>query len=204
MTDIRDQPTSPTLLGQLRHNVSDEAWNRFVDRYAGAIFSWASGIGLQDSDAADVTQEVLLKLLNQLRTFQYQADKGSFRGWLKTVTVNAAKDCGRKLTRSQCDSAGLSKVGNTGGFEDLEKRIEQEYKNELLQQARQIVKAKVQPKTWEAFHMTAELQQSASDAARQLGVPLGDIYVAKSRVIKLLRQTIASLSRMDDETGIHL
>ena len=119
-----DLPTSPTLLGRLRGGPTDEAWSEFVDRYAPTVFSWASATGLQESDAADVTQDVLLKLLNQMRIFEYRPSVGSFRGWLKTVTMNAARDLGRKIQRRPAGSAGLSGVHDPEQWPTLRKAPE--------------------------------------------------------------------------------
>src|SRR5262245_5549675 len=81
--------TSLTLLGRLRRNPTDqEAWGAFVQRYGRKLYGWGRQWGLQDADAQDVTQNVLLKLAHHLREFQYRTS-GSFRSWLKTVAYHA-------------------------------------------------------------------------------------------------------------------
>lgn len=189
--------TSPTLLGRLRSGPTDESWSEFVDRYAPTVFSWAWQSGLQESDAADVTQEVLLKLLNQMRTFEYQPSRGSFRGWLKTVTVNAARDFGRKIQRRPSGSAGLSGVQDPRMWDELARRMEEEYQRDLLQQSSLLVQPRVAETTWKAYQMTAIENQPAVDVAKKLGIRIGEVYVAKSRVIKRIREAVAELERID-------
>ena len=78
--------TSTTLLGRLRRDPRDQAaWNEFVARYEPRILDWSRRWGLQESDARDVTQAVLLKLSRSMTTFVYDRSR-SFRGWLKTIT----------------------------------------------------------------------------------------------------------------------
>ena len=192
-----DLATSPTLLGRLRLGADDAVWNEFVDRYAPAVFSWSLQVGLQESDAADVTQEVLLKLLERMKSFEYDPKRGSFRGWLKTVTVNAARDCGRKILRLPGGSAGLSGVGESKVWDELARKMEDEYRRELLDQASEVVRAKVADNTWQAYRLTAVENQPAALVAEQLGVKVSEVYVAKSRVLKQLRDVVAELERID-------
>src|SRR5436190_15592130 len=84
--------TSPTLLGRLGRCPTDQAaWNAFVDRYGPRIYAWCLHWRLQEADAEDVTQNVLLKLARQLTGFAYDPAK-SFRAWLKTLTRHALAD----------------------------------------------------------------------------------------------------------------
>ncbi len=89
-----DLTTSLTLLGRLRQDPKDQtARSEFVARYAPRILHWCRGWGLQESDARDVTQEVLLKLNRLIATFVYDPS-GSFRGWLKTLASPAWHSAG--------------------------------------------------------------------------------------------------------------
>jgi len=84
--------TSPTLLSRVRADPADEAaWSEFVDRYAPHIYAWCRAWRLQETDAQDVTQAVLVKLVRQMRRFDYDPDR-SFRGWLRTLVENAIRD----------------------------------------------------------------------------------------------------------------
>src|ERR1041384_3848949 len=93
--------TRLTLLLQLRQAPSDQAgWEIFVERYGRHIYRWCRQWKLQDADAEDVTQDILLKLTQKLRAFTYDPSRG-FRGWLKTVAYNAWRDFedGRRRAR---------------------------------------------------------------------------------------------------------
>ena len=89
MDDTPSSQTSPTLLGRLRQQPSDQAaWEQFVERYGRLILAWCREAQLQDADIEDITQIVLIKLADKMRTFAYDPSK-SFRGWLRTLTHHA-------------------------------------------------------------------------------------------------------------------
>src|SRR5207302_5740857 len=84
--------TRLTLLTQLRKDPSDQAgWDEFVDRYGRHIYRWCRQWKLQDADAEDVTQDILVKLTQKLGAFAYDPSR-SFRGWLKTVAHHTWRD----------------------------------------------------------------------------------------------------------------
>lgn len=194
-----DLRTSGTLLLRLRQLDDREAWGEFVEQYTPRIFAWCRRYRLQDSDAADVTQEVLGKLVRAIRSFDYDATRGSFRGWLKTVTNNAVRDFLEDLARPGRGS-GDTQVGGMlaalqapDAIQDLTASLEEEAERELLREAESRVQLRVQPNTWEAYRLTALKNVAASDAATELGMPVSEVYVAKSRVLKLLREEVARL-----------
>src|SRR5271154_3817185 len=84
--------THMTLLTRLRQDPSDQAgWDEFVERYGRHIYRWCREWKLQDADAKDVTQTILVKLTQKLRAFVYDPSR-SFRSWLKTVAHHTWRD----------------------------------------------------------------------------------------------------------------
>lgn len=192
--------TSRTLLLRVREAEDREAWVEFVDRYTPKIYNWCRRYHLQESDAADVTQEVLVKLVRAMNSFEYDPQRGSFRGWLKTVTANAVRDLvasWKKAGRGSGDTAigqVLAMVEDEKAVESLRSQIETCHQEELLAQAERLVEPRVQSHTWQAYRLTAIEQRRATEVAETLGVPVSEVYVAKSRVLKMLRQVVQELS----------
>ena len=90
------ESTSESLLIQLQSRETVEsAWNRFVALYTPLIFFWARKCGLQKADAADVVQDVLAIVFQKLPDWKYDRTK-SFRGWLRTITLNRHRELYRK------------------------------------------------------------------------------------------------------------
>jgi RNA polymerase sigma factor (sigma-70 family) len=195
-----DRDTPHSLLLRLSQGPRDErAWNEFVRRYQPCIRAWCCDRGLQQADAEDVTQIVLEQLLTALREFRYDPSR-SFRAWLRTVTVRACarfvlhehRAAGRK------DSASLRLLDEAPARQDLARRLEETFDAEVLEQAMTAVRGAVAAHTWEAFRLTALLHHSGAEAARQLGMPVLHVYVARQRVQMRLRQEVARLQRLGD------
>jgi RNA polymerase sigma-70 factor (ECF subfamily) len=190
--------TSPTLLGRLRQDPNDErAWQAFVARYGPQIYGWCKQWRLQDMDAEDVTQNVLLGLARKLRTFVYDPQR-SFRGWLRTVTQHALSDflAGRgRPDTSSGDTQVLELLKGIEARNDLVARLEEQFDQELLEEASARVRLRVEPHNWEAFRLTAWEGVPAEAAAKQLGLRLTAVFKAKSRVLQLLREEVGRLEQ---------
>jgi RNA polymerase sigma-70 factor (ECF subfamily) len=191
-----DSRTSPTLLGRLRNSPADEAaWVEFVARYGPRVLAWCRHWGLQESDAQDVTQNVLLALAREMRDFEYDP-AGSFRGWLRTVARRAwmrHEEWRRRPGAGTGDSAVWDRIDSEPAGDNLLQQLEEECDRELLEQAMALVKLRVQPKTWEAFRLTALEEVSGDEAARRLDMPIGSVYAAKSNVRRMIQEEMERL-----------
>src|SRR5262245_6083127 len=107
-------PTQPSLLeGMKQSGTRQEAFDRFCRLYRPGLVARGRGWGLQQSDAEDITQVILLRLWESLRDFDYDPDKGSFRGYLTRVVGNAVTDHFRDRQRHPQPQA----VGGTTAHE---------------------------------------------------------------------------------------
>jgi len=187
--------TSLTLLGRLRRNPGDQdAWNAFVDRYGAKVYAWCRRWGLQESDARDVTQNVMMELARQMGAFEYRPG-GSFRGWIKTIAFRAWRDflSSRKRVPTNCSESVLDQLAAPGAEDDLFQRLEEECERETLEVAMRNIRIRVQPHTWKAFVLTAIEGKSGADVAEQLGMQVGAVWVARSKVQKFLKDEVQRL-----------
>jgi RNA polymerase sigma factor (sigma-70 family) len=196
MASDRGSQTSPTLLGRLREGPTDEAaWQVFVERYGPKIYDWCQQWGVRGADAEDVAQNVLMILARKLRTFVYDPSR-TFRGWLRTVTKHALSDFladRARLDQASGDSRILELIKGVEAHEDLVARLEEQFDQELLEEASARVRLRVEPHNWEAFRLTAWEGMSAQATAQQLGIQITAVFKAKSRILQLLREEIAKL-----------
>jgi RNA polymerase sigma factor (sigma-70 family) len=187
--------TRVTLLTQLRHDPSDQAgWDEFVERYGRHIYRWCRQWKLQDADAEDLTQDILMKLAQKLPSFAYDSSR-SFRGWLKTVAHHAWRDFDdRRHTRQ---AAGESRVQDLlltlEAREDLARKLEEAFDLELLEAAKALVRLRVAPHTWEAFRLMAIEGLPVAEVAARVHLQVAMVYVAKSKVQNMLREEIGKL-----------
>jgi RNA polymerase sigma-70 factor (ECF subfamily) len=195
MDPVTPSVTSVTLLMRLQQTPADQgAWAEFVARYGHRIKGWCRRWGLQEADAQDVTQIVLLKLVRALQAFRYDPAQ-RFRGWLKTVTHHAWQDLLRSRRRSAQGAEPMAEdpLETLAARDDLASRLEGAYEQELLDQALARVRVRLRPHTWEAFHLTAFDGLSGAEAAARLGMPVIAVYKAKSNVRKLLEAEVRYL-----------
>jgi RNA polymerase sigma-70 factor (ECF subfamily) len=194
-----NQRTSATLLGRLGSNPVDSlAWTDFVQHYGRRIYLWCRHWNLQDADAEDVTQNVLLEVARKMRTFVYDPSR-SFRAWLKTLTHAAWCDWverRKRLGQGSGDSQVLDQLHSVEARDDLTRRLEEQYDAELLHEAIARVRLRVEPHTWDAFRLLAFEGFSGAQAAAQLAMKIGTVFVAKSKVQKMLQEEIR---RMEQE-----
>lgn len=197
MSDGTDTQTSSTLLRRLRENPTDpSAWNRFADRYSALIYRWCRHWGLQEADAEDVTQNVLVELLRQMRNFVYDP-AGSFRAWLRTVAYRGWCRFVEHRQRRKTSGDDVDRLSTAEAYEDLLQNLIRESERETLEAAMGVVRLRVQPHTWEAFRMTALEGRSGNEVADALKMKIGAVFVARSKVQKMLREEI---QRLDDDT----
>lgn len=184
-----NQRTRPSLLGRLAHIPADpDAWAEFAARYGRQVYRWCRRWHVQPADAEDISQAVLLEFARQVQTFRYDP-AGSFRAWLKTLTHRAWCDWLAARTRGgPTFNIAWDVLASTESRDDLVARLEAEHRREQFEAAAAVVRLRVEPRTWEAFRLVAIEGVSGAEAAARLDLSVGAVYVARSKVQKLLRE----------------
>jgi RNA polymerase sigma-70 factor (ECF subfamily) len=202
MAGDRTAPTSPTLLGRLGRVPADQAaWGEFAQRYGRKIYGWCRHWNLQQADAEDVTQQVLLKLAHKMRTFAYDPAK-SFRAWLKTVAHHAWRDFVEGRNRPGAgsgDTRVLEVLQTVQARDGLVEELDEEFRRDLLDEAMARVRLRVQPHTWQAFHLLTIEGRSGAEAAARLGMKVATVFVARSKVQKMIQDEVRKLEGRDPE-----
>jgi RNA polymerase sigma factor (sigma-70 family) len=188
-----DSPqTRLSLLVRLRDSQDHLAWAEFVEVYAPLIHGFACKQGLQDADAADLTQEVLRAVARGIKRLDYDPERGTFRGWLFTIVRNKLRNflAGRER---QCRGSGDSGVQEMladypAPAENQAEVWERECERRRFDWAAERARGEVQDTTWQAFWRTAVEGQSAQQVAEVLGQRVAAVYLAKSRVMARIKE----------------
>jgi RNA polymerase sigma factor (sigma-70 family) len=186
--------TRLSLLVRLRDARDDGAWSQFVELYAPLIFAFARKHGLQDADAADLTQEVLQAVSGGIRRLDYDPRRGSFRGWLFTVARNklrnflAAQNLPGRCTGDAQTQQRLQEL--PAREEEQTAWWDQEYEQRVFAWAADQVRGAFQTSTWQAFWQTAVEGKTGPQVARALGLSVAAVYLAKGRVMARLIEVI--------------
>ncbi len=202
---MSDAPaTRPSLLVRIRDPRDGPAWDQFVDIYAPLIYGTARHHGLQDADAADLTQDVLRRVAGAVGRLDYDPRRGSFRGWLFTVVRNDLRtflDRRRRQERGSGDTDAQKLLEQQPSQEESPAAVwEREHERRLFHWAAAQVRRDVEETTWQAFWRTSVENESAKEAARGLGMTVAAVYMAKSRVLARLKDLIRQVQDAEEES----
>ena len=202
MDSALEPRTSPSLLGRLCRAPADQsAWAEFVDRYGRKIYGWCRQWGLQDADAQDVTQMVLTRLADKMRAFSYDPAR-SFRGWVRTLTRHAWSDfiAGRRRAGlGSGDTDVMDRLHSVEAGDDLARQLDEECERDLLEEAMARVRLRVEARTWDAFRLLALESRSGAEAAAQLGMKVATVFVARSKVQRMIQEEARKLDAPDQD-----
>jgi RNA polymerase sigma-70 factor (ECF subfamily) len=178
--------TDPSLLRAVRDPWDHQAWAEFERRYGPMIEGWCRRWFPRETE--DRVQDVYFKLVARLKTFEYDPARGRFRGWLKTLTNRLMRDLKRSARVDHFVDDSFLEQAEAG--QDLYERLAAKYDLELLEMAKEDVRHRVAKRTWLIYVEMAERGREAGDIARELGMAIGAVYVAKYRVQTALREYI--------------
>lgn len=159
--------TRPSLLLRLRDPQDERAWREFLEIYEPLIERLARRRGLQHADARELVQEVFVAVAGAIDRFDPNQSKGSFRGWLTTITrnltINLLRREGRQL-RGTGDSDFLQLMNQQPDpASDNTALFDLEYRRRLFQFAAERVQEQCELVTWQAFWQTSIEQLPMSD-----------------------------------------
>jgi RNA polymerase sigma-70 factor (ECF subfamily) len=188
--------TRASLLLRLKDARDQEAWSRFVEIYGPLVYEYGRRNGLQDADAADLTQEVLRTVARSVGAFEYDPRRGSFRSWLFTVARTKRINLGLKGAKQPRGSGDtdvaelLSQIPSREAEAKEEAEWARAFDQRLLDWAAARICREFKESTWLAFWRTAFDNASPQQVASDLGMSLGAVYAAKSRVMARFRATV--------------
>jgi len=187
--------TRASLLARLGDPEDRAAWRQFVELYGSLVYGFARRRGLQDADAADLTQDVFLAVSRAMGRWRYDRDKGSFRGWLYGLTRNKVAAFLRQRQRQPVGSGDTDAQLRLAEepSPDGEAEWEREFERQLFRLAAARIQDAFAPSTWTAFWRTAVEGRSGAAVARELGMSVGAVYVARSRVLARLTEQVQQM-----------
>jgi len=194
-------PTRYSLLSRMQDREDQDSWKDFFDTYWRLIYSFAIKSGLTDAEAQDVVQETVISVAKDIEKFKRDRTLGTFKGWLRNLTRWRIADQLRKRTRSVLAGNNISTPSanpdETAGpvNADLEAIWEKDWQANLLEAAMERVKPRVKEEHYQMFDLNVVRQWPAGKVAQTLGVNIGRVYLAKHRVMALIKKEIRVLEK---------
>ncbi|HEV3342884.1 MAG TPA: sigma-70 family RNA polymerase sigma factor [Pirellulales bacterium] len=194
MTQLPD--TRYTLLARLADPRDVAAWSEFTQIYEEAIYRYSRSRGLQDSDAWEVVQQVLLVVHHAVGDWRPSGRAGSFRGWLHRTARRVCLRClrdRRRADRALGGSSVVERLHGIAGPAPSERALELDRRRWAFCWAAGEIEREVEAKTWRAFWLTSVEGVAAAQAADELGMKVGTVYAAKCRVLARVRQRVREI-----------
>lgn len=192
---VFDYSTSLSLLVRLQDpnsKTSEEDWNAFVSIYAPMIYQWSVQKGLQEADAMDLSQDVLIKLYRRLPKLSLDPTK-RFRGYLVEATRNSIFNLARARGRKRERSIELEHLVKEMETEPQLFTEQSEYVDFVYRRALQLMRSDLSDQKWKICVALFVENKDADEIASELGVKKNLVYTTKSRVIKTLRERLQAL-----------
>jgi RNA polymerase sigma-70 factor (ECF subfamily) len=188
--------TSVSLLDRLAEQPTDPDWRRLFDLYQPLLRAWALRSGLGDADADDLVQETLSVVVREVGHFQH-GRTGAFRSWLRSILANRLRDFFRARNYRPVatgDSDFLQRLDQLESPDSaLSKEWDREHDRHVAAKVMKLVEADVEPVTWQAFRRHVLEGAAADEVAAEIGVSYNVVKLAKSRILKRLREQLAGL-----------
>jgi RNA polymerase sigma-70 factor (ECF subfamily) len=171
------------------------AWDRLVSLYAPLVYGWCRGWDLPEQEIADIFQEVFQAVATHVGSFRKETRSDTFRGWLRTITHNKVHDHFRKLGREPAGAGGtdaqirFASLPADSSPEDDDSGV-QRAEIRICRQVLDQIRCEFEDRTWQAFWLTAVDGRPAKEVATDLSMSPGAVRVAKSRVLKRLREEL--------------
>jgi len=194
--------TRHSLLLRLTDASDVSAWDEFVAIYEPLVYRLARRKGLQDADAQEVVQEVMLSVSRAVDDWDPDRSLGRFRDWLFRIARNLTINF---LTRPKHRPIGsgdsavarwLEALPDDGAEESV--LFDVEYRRAVFHRAAKAVRSAVRESTWEAFWLTSIDARPAQEVSELLGVSVGSVYIAKSRVMARLQSEVQQFEVEDE------
>jgi RNA polymerase sigma factor (sigma-70 family) len=193
--------TRPSLLLRLRDVRDQQAWSTFLEIYQPLIYRVIRQRRVQDADAIEVTQEVLLAVANSIDQWEANPQRGTFRGWLTTITRNLVVNFLIKQSRHPRGSGdsdfrrGLESVPAPAGDESALFDVEE--RRQIFRWAADRIRPEFREANWQAFWLTAVEGHGAIEVARELSISPGLVYVSRNRIMKRLREKVEEFRKLN-------
>jgi RNA polymerase sigma-70 factor, ECF subfamily len=186
--------TSQSLLDSLRVGPQSLAWQRWHAIYEPLIHAWMSKHRFIPTDRDDVTQNVMIVVVQKLNRFEHNGQKGAFRKWLKSITINCLRDYWKKLDKHPQQAAVQQSLDEWAADQStMSQNWEEEHDRHVVQKLLALLEPEFTTETWQAFQKVVVQGRTAEQVAKELSITKNAVYIAKSRVLTRLRQEAQGL-----------
>jgi RNA polymerase sigma-70 factor (ECF subfamily) len=191
-----DDATPSSLLVRVKEQ-NPVAWDRLVALYGPLVYKWCRQAGLQAADAEDVGQEVFRAVARRIGAYHHDREADTFRGWLRTITRNKIRDWARHRPPERPGLLWVARMRRarkeSWDVPELDDKAAAAERSFVYLRALDLIREDFQERTWQAFWQVTVDGVPSADVAVDLDMSLNAVYLARSRVLRRLRQEFEGL-----------
>lgn len=189
------QTTRKTLLARVKDRADAEAWRQFHELYAPLIYRYARRKGLLRDDAEEIRDQCMAVVVERIGGFEYDAARGGFKRWLYGIALHKVADLYGRRRERNLDSAAMGELQDDGPTPD--EVWEQSWRQEHLKYGIELARGSFGDRDYKAFCMLLFDDATVYDVCSALEMNPNQVYIAKSRVLKAVREKLAELDPPD-------
>jgi RNA polymerase sigma-70 factor (ECF subfamily) len=156
--------------------------------YAPLIRRWLLQHDTPEADADDLAQEVLLVLTRDLGGFDHNGRTGAFRLWVRSITANRLRAYWRARRSGPLNGLDDHLAQLEDPDSELGRLWDREHDEFIVRRLMELIEPEFAPSTWKCFRFLVLEARPAADVAESLGLSVNAVLIAKSRVLRRLRQ----------------
>ena len=188
--------THPSLLRSLRGEGAEESWASFFERYAPAVLRAARFRGLDEHDADDIVQQVMLAIARHIGDFNYDRDRGRFRHWVRRIAESKIADHFRRRPPAVTGLPLDERISDEPSVAEAWEAVwEQEWRLQDLTYCLELIRGSVAPRTFEAFRMYVIEGASAAQTAATVGMSPHYVHVIRCHLLRRIKREIIRLEQ---------
>ena len=193
--------TNISLIKSVRDPSDTESWRKFYQFYAPLLTRYLKRLGLEENTANDVIQDVFIRLLQALPTFELDNKRGRFRSYLWKLTYSALVDQARRVkVRRHAEEEWVKRFHEASESESrkVQEELNEINQQQILKRVLPAIRSATSPTAWTCFEERLLKDRPGAAIAEELSISAEAVYVYASRVMKMVRQQCAAVA---DELG---
>jgi RNA polymerase sigma factor (sigma-70 family) len=187
--------TRRSLVQRLSNLEDHRTWQEFFETYWRLIYSVARKAGLDEFEAEEAVQETVISVVRKIPQFRYDPNIGSFRGWLLTLAKWRIADQFRKRHSKEAIDLEAGLIEQPCFTEAWN----QEWENHLLTASLERLKQKTSGSQFQVFECYVIKGWPARKVAKELQISVGSVYLAKNRLLPILKEIMARVEKGEHE-----
>ncbi len=192
--------TLPTSVIDRARRGDSAAFQKITLLYSGLVYHWCRTAGLSPEDSEDVGQRVFLSICRSIGGFQREKSGDSFRGWLRVVARSRIVDHFREQANRELAIGGTSFLEHVASIPDIKEVFSDDSRREtciLYERAVQLLHGEFSEQDNKAFQLLVVDGLTPKEVAERVGISINSVYIAKSRILKRMRDEFEDLMGFD-------